>query len=158
MEAPKTDSWMLSDRGKITGPYTWDQLIYKANMREVTDKADIKEDSWENWSPVTQFIHPSILLNSEEQALIPNRYDAMFYGGIGIFIFAVFLIFVSPPLGIGFSIISIIIEIKAIQLGVKAYGKTKVGTMGNIFAGCWIVLQIFATIVLVNLLWNGLPL
>lgn len=157
MIPPKSDSWMLSDRGKTTGPYTWDQLIYKANMREVTDKAEIKEDSWDSWFPATQYIHPSLLRNSEELALIPNRYDAMFYGGIGIFCLAAIILIISPILGIALSVISVIIEIKAIQLGVKAYGKTKVGTLGNVFAGCWIVLQILATVFFGIVMLRGFP-
>ena len=148
---------MLSDRNEISGPYTWDQLIYKANMREVTDKAEIKEDSWDDWFPATQYIHPSLLLNSEEQALIPNRYDAMFYGGIGIFCLAAILLIISPIIGIILSVLSVIIEIKAIQLGNKVYGKTKVGTLGNIFAGCWIFLQILVTAFFGIVMLRGFP-
>ena len=146
---------MLSDRNEISGPYTWNQLIYKANMREITDKAEIKEHSWNSWLPVTNYIHPGLLRDSEELALIPNRYDAMFFGGVGLFCLAAIMILISPILAIGLSIISIIIEIKSIQLGVKAHGNTKVGTFGNILAGCWIAMQMFLTALFGIIIFRG---
>ncbi len=81
----------------------------------------------------------------------------MFYGGIGIFCLAAILLIVSPILGIALSFVSIFVEIKAIQLGVKAYGKTKVGTLGNVFAGCWIALQILATAFFGMMMLRGFP-
>ncbi|MDO9538019.1 MAG: GYF domain-containing protein [Thermoplasmata archaeon] len=148
MTLGNNNSWKISDRGKVSGPYTWDQLVQKASQKELSNKATIKEESWKDWQPASIYIHPAWLYDAELNALIPNKYDAMFFGGVLLFMLAVLVTIAIPVLGIILIALSIYIELKSLQLDKIQRGKTSLGTLGNLFAGCWIGAQIFVSLLL----------
>ncbi len=96
-------------------------------------------------------------LNNEISGLIPNRYDALFYTGIGIFILLFFAL-LSTHGNINvylFMVFSIVIPILAIYLDFQNSPRSSTGTLGNICAIIWIILQILATIVFGLFLYSG---
>jgi hypothetical protein len=95
--------------------------------------------------------------NPETQALIPNRYDLLFYSGIGIFLLLFFLFFFSRG-NIAVYILlatSVAIPIFAIYLDFKNSLRTTTGTLGNVCAIIWIICQIIVTIIIGLFAYTG---
>lgn len=86
----------------------------------------------------------------ELQGLIPNRYDLLFYTGIGIFILSLlaFMFSGNNPIFFVIMILSLPIPILAIYWDFKYSVKSTAGTLGNICAICWIIIQIIVTIIM----------
>ena len=142
------NNWWLSDTGQTHGPLTWDDIVYKVQMKQVTNKTFIKNASWPNWVPITLYFHPSQLINPEVEGLVPGRYDLMYYGGVGLFILGVFVSFAFAPLGFLLLMISIITEIIAVYLDHVNKIPSTASKLGNICAGAFIIFQIAITLLL----------
>ena len=89
-------------------------------------------------------------MDPETQGLIPNRYDLMFYTGIGIFILLVmaFIFSGNHPIFFILMIVSLPIPMFPIYWDFKYSVKSTTGTLGNICATCWIIFQIIITVIL----------
>lgn len=88
--------------------------------------------------------------NPEIQGLIPNRYDLLFYTGVGIFILLLFAFIRSHnnPIFFIMTVFCIPIPILAIYWDFKNSVRSTSGTLGNICAICWIIIQIIITIIM----------
>ena len=82
---------------------------------------------------------------------MPDRYDAMFYIGLTIFIFGIFLGAVDISL-FTIPIIGNLISTYAIYLDFKNKPKTGLGTAGNVIAIMWIILAWFIIVMLISML------
>lgn len=78
----------------------------------------------------------------EVEGLIPSLYDAMFYLGVFMFMVGVVAIVIQPIVGIPLILLSIFVEVKALQLEKQHKGASTTRTIGNIIAWIWIVLQV----------------
>jgi hypothetical protein len=144
------DNWLILDGDKSFGPLTWNEIVAMVNNKQLTKKAMIKNFNWPDRVPLTNYFHPSQLVDVEAMGLVPSRYDAMFYGGIGLFFIGFFGIFINIILAIIFFIISPIIEFYAIYLERKNRPKATTSTLGNICAGGWIIVQLIVTILFIS--------
>jgi hypothetical protein len=86
----------------------------------------------------------------EVQGLIPNRYDAIFYSGVGLYILLLFALLSTQgnPVIYILMIFSIALPILAIYGDFKYNVRSTTGTLGNICGIAWIVFQIIGTIIL----------
>lgn len=93
---------------------------------------------------------PPYYPNPEIQGLIPNRYDLLFYTGIGVYILLFFSFIFTRGNIVVYSLmcISISIPIFAIYLDFKNSVRSTTGTIGNICAIIWIAGQIIITILM----------
>ena len=95
--------------------------------------------------------------NPEVQGLLPTRYDAIFYTGVGVFILLMFAFLFSRgnPIVYALMACSVIIPILAIYWDFKYKVRSTMGTLGNICAICWIIVQILITIALGFIIFSG---
>ena len=101
-------------------------------------------------TPHPKVKHQTHYWDTETDVLIPNRYDLMFYGGLGIFLILFIAILISQGNLIIYilMIFSLPITILAIYWDFKHSVRSTTGTLGNICAICWIILQFIITIAL----------
>jgi hypothetical protein len=150
LEFNEEDKWLVFDGNKNYGPLTWNEVVEMVNNRQLTRTAQIKNYNWPYWAPITHYFQPTQLVDAEAMGLIPSRYDAMFYGGVGLFFIGFFGIFINFIISIIFFILSPIVEILAIYLERKNQPKAATSTLGNICAGGWIIVQIIATALFIS--------
>jgi hypothetical protein len=137
--------WYVNDQGRVFGPMPWAEIKRLADRSQITPFAQIWEESWPQWMPIGYYLQVKMPGDREVEALIPSRYDAMFYSGMALFIVGIFIFFAVPILGIIFFIFSPIIEFLALYLEIKHKGMTVAGSIGNALAMLWIIIQIVVT-------------
>jgi hypothetical protein len=145
------DGWWLSDLGKTQGPFTWNDIVYNIQNRNITNKAQIKHDSWPYWAPISAYFHSQMLVNPEAEGIMPGRYDLMYYLGVGIFILGIFAYMANPILGLILFVCSIIIEIGAIYLERENKLPSKTAMLGNICAGIFIIVEIVVILIFISI-------
>jgi hypothetical protein len=95
--------------------------------------------------------------DSEFSGLIPDRYDALFYGGVGLYIFMVLIsLFIRDVFLLIFAIFAIFISMYAVYLDFTKKRRSISGWVGNIIAICWIIFAwifiiIISSIILANI-------
>lgn len=139
------DRWYVYDKKTQYGPYPWQKILKIAYDRKLTTSAKVKHENGRYWEPIRYHIPTAHLVDPELEDLIPSKYDGIFIIGVFIFI-AGFLGMTLDPIFLLLVIISTIIEIIAISLAIKKTSKSFVGTLGNIFAILWIIVQIGVTL------------
>ena len=145
--------WYVSDMGRIYGPMSWHDVASMVDRAQVTPFAGIRQETWPQWAPITYYFRIKTKTDREVEALIPSRYDALFYLGVFVFFIGVFGFFVMPAMGIVILILSPVIEVLAIYLEIKSKGMTVAGTIGNVIAIFWIVIQIMVTIMIIGMVF-----
>jgi hypothetical protein len=134
--------WYVADMGRILGPMPWNHIKIMAEKAQVTPYAQIREEGWQQWAPIIWYLRVKTREELEVEGLIPSRYDAMFYLGVFVFMVGVVAIVIQPIVGILLVLLSLFVEVKALQLETKHKGKATTRTAGNIIAMFWIVLQV----------------
>ncbi len=143
------DQWLIYDGNKNYGPLTWPEVVFKVTNKQISSKALIKNTQWPNCVPITSYFYPTQLVDSEVMGLVPSRYDAMFYGGVGLFFVGFIGIFIHLIFAMVFFFVSPIVEIYAIYLERKNRPFAVTSTLGNICAGGWIIIQIIVSILFI---------
>ncbi|UCG69513.1 MAG: hypothetical protein JSV09_00370 [Thermoplasmata archaeon] len=143
--------WYVADMGRIIGPMPWKDVKSMADKAQVTPYAQIREESWKQWAPIIWYLRVKTKGEMEIEGLIPSRYDAMFYLGVFMFMVGIIGFVIQPVVGILLILLSILVEVKALQLESKHKGKAATRTIGNIIAMLWIVLQIGVTVLMVGM-------
>ena len=83
--------------------------------------------------------------------MIPSRFDALFYAGLGIFILGIFVYVANTIIGLIIFIGTPFLESYAI-IGERKHRMKAVSlTVGNIFAIIWIIVQILVSVFLIML-------
>ncbi len=137
--------WYINDECKVFGPMSWKQVKAKVDSARVTPHAQIKEETWPTWVSIWYYFRPKTGSEIEIEGILPSRYDALLYFGIFLFMAGVFVFMLEPMFGLVLLIISPVIEGFAIQQEREHKPKALSSTIGNIMAGCWIVVQILVT-------------
>lgn len=101
------------------------------------------------WVPLSNYVKITTPGEEEARALIPSRYDAMVWGSMGVFVLGIIAVIKSIFLGIPVLILSNALAIAGVYLDIKKRKRTTVGTIGNVFAIIWIVIQLLITMFLV---------
>lgn len=139
---PPKDSWLLNDVGQVYGPLTWNQLMTMAEGARITPYGQLRNVDWEHWVPVWQYMRIKTPAELEAEALLPSRYDGIFFLGVFLFIAGIIGIIGNPFIGIPLLFVSPVIEYGAVYLESKNKAKAAMRTMGNAIAVFWIILQI----------------
>jgi hypothetical protein len=140
------DRWYINDRGKRRGPLTWGDVSFIISEGQVSSGAMIKNELWPNEVPITNYFHPQYFKNVETMGLIPGKYDALFYAGIGVGIVAIFGLMINFILGLLLLALSLFLEIFAIKGERESKPFSTMSSIGNICAVGWIIVQILAFI------------
>ena len=142
---PPRDAWYLNDMGKLVGPITWGQIVVMAEKAQITPYAQIRNADWQQWAPIWHYVRIKTQGELEAEALIPSRYDAIFFLGVFLFIIGIISIVVNPYIGIPLLFVSPAIEFEAVYWESKHKAKAAMRTVGNAIATFWIVLQVLIT-------------
>ena len=142
---PPRDAWYINDMGKLVGPITWSQVMAMAEKAQITPYAQIRNADWEQWAPIWHYVRIKTPGELEAEALIPSRYDGIFFLGVFLFIVGIIGVVVNPFIGIPLLFVSPVIEFGALYLEGKHKAKAAMRTVGNAIAIFWIVLQILVT-------------
>ena len=91
--------------------------------------------------------------DAEYYGLMPDRYDALFYSGMGIYIFmAIISLLTRNIIFIIIAIVAIFISIYAIYLDFTKKRRSISGWIGNIMAVCWIIFAWIFIIVIFSII------
>lgn len=144
--------WFVSDGNRNFGPISWNQVKDMADSAHVTPWAQIREESWPQWAPITMYFRVKTQRELEADALKPNLYDAIFWIAVFIFVFGVLVGIGNLILGIFLMFLALPLEIFAIYLEIKEQEKVVIRTLGNAIAIVWIVAQFFLTLFIISIL------
>jgi len=142
---PPRDSWFLNDKGQVLGPIAWSQIMEMAVKAQITPYAQLRNADWEHWVPIWHYVRIKTPAELEAEALIPSRYDVIFFIGVFMFLIGLFSLIANPFLGVPLVFASPIIEFGALHLEGKHKAKATMRTFGNAIALFWIILQIVIT-------------
>ena len=131
---------------EVTGPMHWDEIVKMANERKISTKAMVKQEHWPDWVSVGYYFPPTVLVDKEIAGLIPSKFDAIFYGGMGLFFVGFITLLFNLIAGLVLLGLSAFLEIFAIYLDRKKKLRGTTSKVGNVFAIIWIVTQIAITV------------
>ncbi len=126
------------------GPMPWGEVMNGLHSGRISNAAHIKNVHHRDWAPLMQLLHPP-QAPSELDGLLPSRYDALFYLGVGIFMIGIALIFDHPLIGLSLLTVSPGIEVLALILEARDKRTTIAGAIGNVMAILWIIVQVIVT-------------
>lgn len=144
--------WFVSDGNRTFGPLSWYQVQEMADSAHVSPWAQIREESWPQWVPITMYFRVKTQKELEADALKPNLYDAIFWIAVFVFVFGVFIGIGNLILGVFLMFLSLPLEIFALYLEIKEGKKVVTRTLGNAIAIVWIVAQFFLTLFIISIL------
>ncbi len=136
------DCWYLSEGGAVQGPFMWHQIAARAELQQFAPDAMLRNEAWQTWAPLQQYLPRRPGMNREVQGLIPSRYDAMFYAFLGLFIFGIVVAAFQIVLGILVLVISVAGEIMAVVLEIRQRGTSVSSILGNTMAAILILIQL----------------
>lgn len=90
----------------------------------------------------------------EVRGLIPDRYDAIFYSGLGLFLVALFTSIIVSPAFVALMIVGNIISSYGIYLDFKEKPRTVTGSMGNVFGIIWLLMAWLVVAIFIMFLSN----
>jgi len=139
---PNADRWHILDDDNSLGPMSWQEAMHMAHSKRLTTKALIRNEEGMPWTPITYFVYPGYLINVESEGLMPGKWDLLFYGGLGLFLVGIFVVFVNVALFALILILSCLIESYAVYMDTKTKRRSASGTIGNVMAIGWIIVQV----------------
>jgi hypothetical protein len=144
--------WYVSDMGRTYGPLSWYLVQELSDSARVSPWAQIREESWHQWVPITMYFRVKTQRELEADALKPNVYDAIFWIAVFIFVFGVVMSISIFVLGVFLMFLSLPLEVLAIYLETKDNKKIVTRTLGNAIAILWMVVQFFLTMFIIYIL------
>jgi hypothetical protein len=141
--------WYVTDQGRKYGPMTWTAVMNLRNERRFSRDAQVWRTGWYQWEYLTHYFGGKTSTEAETSALMPSKYEALIYGGFGLWFLGFILLIISPVLGFIIQIMSICIELFGLYLVRKHVETTAVGLLGDILAILIIIGQTVFTVIII---------
>lgn len=116
---PRKNEWLVLDKGQRYGPVGWDTILQWVKEERLSPESYVWKEGMNYWVPLTNYVKIRTRGEEEARALIPSRYDAMVWGGAGLFFVSVLVFVINIFAGLPLLVIANILPIAGVYLDFK---------------------------------------